>query len=248
MSTLFGNLNNDGLEESQDRLGGGFQPRSTDIYNMEIVLFYAGQSKEGAKSITIHAKDSTGLYRETIYITNKKGENFFLNRDDNSKKVPLPGFTTIDDICLAATGFPLASQEFTEKVFNLYDFDQKKEVPTKVMVALEVMGKTVSLGIQKVLEDKTAKNASTGEYEPTGESKETNSIAKVFHTESKVTMAEAREGKEAAFWDNWLERNKDQTYDKRKDKSGNGKPAAKAPPQAGGAGAAAPRASLFGKK
>jgi len=248
MSTLFGNLNNDGLEESQDRLGGGFQPRSTDIYNMEIVLFYAGQSKEGAKSITIHAKDSTGLYRETIYITNKKGENFFLNRDDNSKKVPLPGFTTVDDICLAATGFPLAAQEFEEKVFNLYDFDQKKEVPTKVMVALEVMGKTVSLGIQKVLEDKTAKNASTGEYEPTGESKETNSIAKVFHTESKVTMAEAREGKEAAFWDSWLERNKDQTYDKRKDKSGNGKPAAKAPPQAGGAGAAAPRASLFGKK
>lgn len=249
MSTLFGNLNNAGLEESQDRLGGGFQPRSTDIYNMEIVLFYAGQSKEGAKSITVHAKDVTGLYRETIYITNKKGENFFLNKDDKTKKVPLPGFTTADDICLAATGFPLAEQEFTEKVFNLYDFDAKKEVPTKVMCALDVMGKTVSLGIQKVLEDKTAKNAQTGDYEPTGESKETNSIAKVFHTESKVTMAEARNGSEAKFWDSWLERNKDQTYDKRSDKSGNGKPAAKAPPQAGGAaGSGAPRASLFGKK
>ena len=249
MSTLFGNLNNAGLEESQDRLGGGFQPRSTDIYNMEIVLFYAGQSKEGAKSITVHAKDATGLYRETIYITNKKGENFFLNKDDKTKKVPLPGFTTADDICLAATGFPLAEQEFTEKVFNLYDFDAKKEVPTKVMCALDVMGKTVSLGIQKVLEDKTAKNAQTGDYEPTGESKETNSIAKVFHTESKVTMAEARNGSEAKFWDSWLERNKDQTYDKRSDKSGNGKPAAKAPPQAGGAaGSGAPRASLFGKK
>ena len=249
MSNLFGNLSNAGLEESQDRLGGGFQPRSTDIYNMEIVLFYAGQSKDGAKSITIHAKDATGLYRETIYITNKKGENFFLNKEDNSKKVPLPGFTTVDDICLAATGFPLAEQAFEEKVFNLYDFDQKKEVPTKVMVALEVMGKTVSLGIQKVLEDKTAKNAATGEYEPTGESKETNSIAKVFHTESKVTMAEARNNSEAKFWDSWLERNKDQTYDKRKDKSGNGKPAAsKAPPQAGAPGATPATKSLFGNK
>lgn len=247
MSNLFGNLKNDGLEESQDRLGGGFQPRSTDIYDMEIVLFYAGQSQGGAKSITVHAKDATGVYRETIYITNKAGENFFLNKDDKTKKVPLPGFTTADDICLAATGFPLAEQEFTEKVFNLYDFEQKKEVPTKVMCALEVMGKTVSLGIQKVLEDKTAKNASTGDYEPTGESKETNTIAKVFHTESKVTMAEARNGSEAKFWDSWLERNKDQTYDKRTNKDGAGKPASKAPPQANGAGGAAPRASLFGK-
>lgn len=249
MSNLFGNLKSEGLEESQDRLGGGFQPRNTDIYNMEIELFYAGQSKEGAKSITIHAKDSAGKYRETIYITNKKGENFFLNKEDNSKKVPLPGFTTVDDICLAATGFPLAEQSFEEKVVNLYDFDQKKEVPTKVMVAVDLLGKTVSLGIQKVLEDKTAKNATTGDYEPTGESKETNSIAKVFHTESKLTMAEARNNSEAKFWDSWLERNKDQTYDKRKVKDGAGKPAAaKAPPQAGGAAAGAPRKSLFGNK
>jgi hypothetical protein len=248
MSNLFGNLKNDGLEESQDRLGGGFQPRNTDIYDMEIVLFYAGQAPSGAKSVTIHAKDATGLYRETVYITNKAGENFFLNKEDNKKKVPLPGFTTVDDICLAATGFPLAEQEFVEKVFNLYDFDQKKEVPTKVMCAPEVMGKTVSLGIQKVLEDKTAKNASTGDYEPTGESKETNTIAKVFHTESKVTMAEARNGSEAKFWDSWLERNKDQTYDKRTNKDGAGKPASKAPPQAKGAGGGTPRTSLFGKK
>ena len=249
MSNLFGNLSNAGLEESQDRLGGGFQPRASDIYTMEIELFYAGQSKEGAKSITIHAKDSAGKYRETVYITNKKGENFFLNKEDNSKKVPLPGFTTIDDICLAATGFPLAEQAFEEKVVNLYDFDQKKEVPTKVMVAVDVLGKTVSLGILKQLEDKTAKNAQTGDYEPTGETKETNNIGKVFHTESKVTMAEARNGAEAKFWDSWLERNKDQIIDKRKDKSGNGKPASKAPPQAGApAGGDAPKKSLFGQK
>ena len=248
MSNLFGNLNNDGLEKSEDRLGGGFKPRETNIFPMEIVLFYAGQSKDGAKSITIHAKDGDGVYRETIYITNKKGENFFLNKDDKTKKVPLPGFTTVDDICLAATGFPLAEQVFEEKVFNIYDFDAKKEQPTKVMVATEVMGKTVSLGIQKVLEDKTKKNDQTGDYEPTGESKETNSIAKVFHTESKVTMAEAREGKEAAFYHSWLERNKGQTYDKRKDKSGNGKPASKAPPQAGGGAAQGATKSLFGQK
>lgn len=250
MSNLFGNLTNSGLEESQDRLGGGYQPRNSDAYDMEIVLFYAGQAESGAKSITIHAKDSAGVYRETIYITNKKGENFFLNKEDNSKKVPLPGFTTVDDICLAATGFPLAEQQFEEKVVNLYDFDAKKEVPTKVMMAVEMLGKTVTLGILKQLEDKTAKNATTGDYEPTGESKETNNIGKVFHTESKVTMAEARNNAtEPKFFASWVERNKDQIIDKRKDKSGNGKPAAaKAPPQAGGAAAGAPKKSLFGNK
>ena len=244
----FGNLKSEGLEESTDRLGGGFQPRESNAYDFLIKAFYAGVADSGAKNVSIIVEDAAGEYRETIYVTNKKGENWFLNKDDNTKKVPLPGFTTIDDICLAATGFPLAEQVFTEKVFNIYDFDAKKEQPTKVMCALEVMGKTVSLGIQKVLEDKTKKNDQTGDYEPTGESKETNSIAKVFHTESKVTMAEAREGKEAAFYHSWLERNKGQTYDKRKDKSGNGKPASKAPPQAGGGAAQGATKSLFGKK
>lgn len=248
MSKLFGNLNNDGLEEAKDRLGGGFQPRSTNIYDMEIVLFFAGESKEGAKFVTVHAKDAAGLYRETVYITNKKGENFFLNKDDKTKKVPLPGFTTIDDICLAATGLPLADQEWEEKVFNIFDYDAKKEVPTKVMCCPAVMGQTVSLGIQEVLEDKTKKNDQTGQYEPTGESKKTNNIQKVFHTESKVTMAEARNGQEAKFWDSWLERNKDQVYDRTTSSKGNGGTAAsKAPPQAGGNGGTQ-RASLFGKK
>lgn len=249
MSNLFGNLTTSGLEESEDRLGGGFKPLNTDIYNVKVKVLYAGQADSGAKNCTVVAILPDGKeYRETIYITNKKGENFFLNKDDQTKKVPLPGFTTIDDICLAATGFPLAEQPFEEKVLKIYDFEQKKEVPTKVMVAVEVCDKEVSLAIQHVLEDKTKKNDQTGEYEATGETRELNQIAKVFHTESRVTMAEARSGQDAAFWDSWLERNKDKPYDKRKGAApGAGKPAGK-PPTAGGAGApAGGRKSLFGK-
>ncbi|MFR7882301.1 MAG: hypothetical protein ACLU5J_13140 [Christensenellales bacterium] len=37
-------------------------------------------------------------YTETIYITNKEGKNYFLNKQDPTKKVPLPGFTLIDDL------------------------------------------------------------------------------------------------------------------------------------------------------
>lgn len=251
MSNLFGNLTTTGLEESEDRLGGGFKPLSTDIYNVKVKVLYAGQAESGARNCTVVAILPDGKeYRETIYITNKKGENFFLNKDDQSKKVPLPGFTTIDDICLAATGFPLAEQTFEEKTLKIYDFDQKKEVPTKVMVAVDLCDKEVSLGIQHVLEDKTKKNDQTGEYEPTGETRELNQIAKVFHTESKVTMAEARAGQEATFWDSWLKRNKDQPYDRRKAGKSGAKPAGKPPVAGGAAGGGAPaggRKSLFGK-
>lgn len=256
MSTVnpFGNLTNAGLEESEDRLGGGFQPQKTGAYDVTIKAFYAGVADSGAKNVSVIAILPDGKeYRETIYVTNKKGENFFLNKDDNSKKVPLPGFTTIDDICLAATGFPLAEQSWEEKTIKLYDFDAKKEMNKAVMMATGVLGQPVTLGILQNLEDKTKKNDSTGEYEPTGETRTTNTIGKVFHTESKVTMAEARNAKtEGEFYVEWCKRNTAETIvDKRKDKgAGGGKPVQKAPPQAGGSAAAGAPAkkSLFGPK
>ena len=107
--SFFKNLSSDGLEEAQDRLGG-YQPLDTDIYHGVIKAMYAGQAASGAMNVTVIVDLNGKEYRETVYITNKNGENFFLNKQDKSKKVPLPGFTTIDDICLIATGSPLAEQ------------------------------------------------------------------------------------------------------------------------------------------
>ena len=126
--SIFGNLTNEGLEETTDRLGG-FQIRATDIYPATIKAAYAGQSEGGARSVTVVAELPDGEYSETIYVTNKKGENWFLNQNDKSKKVPLPGFTTIDDICLVTTGKPLSEQDSEEKVVKVYDYDEKKELP-----------------------------------------------------------------------------------------------------------------------
>ena len=252
--SLFGNLKSEGLEESQDRLGG-FAPLETDIYTGVVKAFYAGKSAGGAQSVSIILAVPGGKeYRETFYVTNKKGENFFINKQDQTKKVPLPGFTIVDDICLCTTGKPLAEQDAEDKVINLYDSDAKKELPKSVPMLMEVVGQTVSLGILKQLENKNVKNESTGEYEATAETRDTNATDKVFHTETKMTTVEARNGAETpAFWDGWLERNKGKTRDKRSIKEGeagatgapkaSGKPGA--PPQAGNA---APRASLFGKK
>lgn len=245
-NALFGNLTTDGLEETQDRLGG-FQPFDTDVYTGKIKAAYAGESSGGAKNITLLVDMPGGKeYRETVYITNKKGENFFLNKQDNSKKVPLPGFTIIDDICLIVTGKPLAQQEVEEKQFKVWDNEAKKELPKAVMMLTELVGQDIKLGILRNLENKSEKQGDS--YVATAATRETNNIDKVFHPEQNLTVAEARSGQEEAkFLDAWTERNKGQVRDKREIKEGEGGGTAGAP-KASNQTAAAPGKSLFPKK
>jgi hypothetical protein len=196
----------------------------------------------------VTAKDAQGKeYRETIWVTNRQNQNFYLDKNDKSKKVPLPGFTTIDDICLATTGKPLSEQPSEEKVVNIYDFEAKKEVPTTVKMLVEVLGKQVSLGIMKQLVNKQAKN-SAGVYEDTADTREENCIDKVFHHPSNLTIPEAKKGVQtAAFYPAWVEINSGKVRDKRSIKDGSsaqqgksGRPGS--PPQAN---SAKPTGSLF---
>lgn len=237
MNALFGSLTTEGLEESSDRLGG-FSPLSTAIYSGNIKLAYAGQSTGGARNVTLVIDCDGQEHRETIYITNKKGENFFLNKQDNSKKVPLPGFTTIDDLCLIVTGKPLAEQATEEKVVNVYDADAKREVPKSVPMLVDLLNQQASFAILKILENKSEKD-SNGNYVATAETRDTNSIDKVFHTATMMTVVEARQGAdEPKFYQSWDERNTGKVRDKRDIKDGAASGNAGRP----GANSAAPKA------
>jgi hypothetical protein len=246
--SLFANLSTAGLEETSDRLGG-FAVLESGILTGTIKAMYAGASTSGARFIALIVMAGSKEYKETVYITNKKGENFFLNKQDNSKKVPLPGFITIDDICLCTSGKPLAEQSAEDKVVELYDGTAQKMLPTSVPMLVDCLGKEISLGILKQLVNKNVKD-STGNYVATAETKEENTIDKVFHTESRMTTVEARNGAAApAFWAAWEEKNKGVTRDKRTVKDGQGGAVAGAPPQANGTTAPAGRGtSLFGNK
>jgi len=250
--SLFGNLKSDGLEESTDRLGG-FQAWETGIYTGPIKVAYAGQSASGARYVTLIVDHDGKEYHETIYITNKAGENWFLNKE-TKKKVPLPGFTIIDDTCLVTTGAALSDQESEEKMVKVYDVDAKKELPKSVPVLTGLTGKIVSLAILKTLENKSVKDTN-GVYNDTAETRFSNNIDKVFHTETKMTVAEARNGAESGtFWEAWDKKNKGVDRDKRTIKDGSagvaGKPGAAriqaGPPQAGSGYPA--RKSLFNAK
>ena len=250
--SLFENFSTDGLEESQDRIGG-FRVRETDAYTGKIKLAYAGKAaNSNAQSVTIVLELADGEYRETFWITNKDGQNFYLGKDDKTKKFPLPGFTIVDDVCLVTTNKPLAQMATEEKVINLYDPEQKKEVPTGVQMITELLGKEVTFGIQKHLRNKSKKNDATGKYDDIAETREENVTDKVFHHPSNLTVVEARKGiQTATFYGAWVERNRGQTQDRRSIKDGDasaqggrsGRPAG-GPPKAGEAATATK--SLFG--
>lgn len=247
MTNPFAKLSTAGLEATEDRLGGGFQARDSGAYDMVVAMMYAGQSEGGAHNVTVHLKDAKGEYRETIFITNKQGENFFLNKDDKTKKVPLPGFTVVNDMCLVATEAPLSEQVWEEKIVKIYDFDQKKEVPKGVLACTSMLDKPVTVGLIQTLKNKGEKQTD-GSYKDIAEERTEVNISKVFHTETKYTMVEVTAGAPTAdFYGKWVEKNTGVVIDKRTIKNGAGGKAVKSgPPTAGGSGDSTPKKSLFG--
>ena len=241
--SLFANVKNDGMEEVKDTLGGGGSfTVDSDIYQMEITVAYITQSASGAMAVNLEGKlDNGSDYRETIYVTNRNGETFF---EKDGKRVPLPGYTRINDICLIATEKEMVQQEHDNKTLALYDFESKKEVPREVPVLIDLVGQTVAVAIQKVRENKTKKNESTGKYEPINEAREKNEIVAVFHPELKVTVREAMDEREPDFWDKWIEKNQGEVYDKYKEVAQSGSSRARTASSSD----APARKSMFAKK
>lgn len=257
--SVFGNLKSEGLEETQDRIGG-FQVRETDAYLGTIKAAYAGASAGGARNVSvILTMPDGGEYNETIYVTKKTGENWFHPKDkdgklDTTKKVPLPGFAVINDICIVTTGKELFEQDSEEKIVKIFDYEERKELPKSVPMLIELIGQKFYAGIVKQTVDKSEKD-DAGDYQPTGDTREENTIEKVFHHPTMLTVNEARlaqEGKGPAenelFFGKWVEKNKGKTRDKSTkgaDGAKTGRPGSGAAPQAGAT--QKKTTSLFGK-
>jgi len=254
MTSLFGNLTTDGLEATEDRLGGNFGAIDTDVYTGKIKMAYAGQSAGGARSVTlILAGGDFGdrEYRETIYITNRKGENFYTK---DGKKNQLPGFIQMNHLCQVTVGKELHEMQGEDKMVNIYDPEQKKELPKSVPVLTELLGQEVSLAIVRSTESQTEKVGDAYVPKADGSTRDVNNIDKVFHTASKMTVHEAQARQKnpdtvPEFWDKWVERNKGVTRDKTTKAAGNGaagRPGGGAPQSGGNSTGQAPRSSLFG--
>lgn len=205
MSGLFGEGFSTKAQKEQD-----FSKRTvdSDVYEAEIKMAFAGQSKGGARSVTFQLKLSNGKdYSETVYVSNKEGKNVYVKDD---KEFYLPGFLLVNNIAIMATQknlFDLAEHVETRTV-KLYDYDAKRELPQDVPAIIPLIGKKVLVAIIEKEEPKTALNPTTGKYDPTGEYRIKNEMVKVFNAETKQTAPEMRDEKEAAVYGAWLEENK----------------------------------------
>lgn len=208
MSNPFASLSSTGLEVAQDTLGG-FAPIESGVYDAIIKIAFAGQSKGGAHNVTFHLDINGREHRETIYVTNKQGENFYLNKRDQTKKMPLPGFTMANNLALLATGFDLGNLAVEERVIKLWDKDAAGEINTKVNAFVDLTGKAIKVGIIQQIVDKNVDDG-TGKYVPSGETRNESVLDAVFHAESDRTVNEVKANGPAEFLGKWEAKNKGQ--------------------------------------
>jgi hypothetical protein len=222
-------FDNMGTEQHEEKARDfvGYTPHETDLYKAKVKLAYLSIAKSGARSIVFEFDlGNDKILKSNQLISNKKGENFFINKK-TQKKAPLAGFTVVDNLCFFATGQGLKGQRTEEKMLKLYNFELKKDVPTNVHVLVDLIDKEVGLAVWKTLENKQVEQ--NGEWVDTSEERTVNDIEKVLHPTNAATYQEFEEKKDPTWAANWAKRNRGQLRDKRSIKDGKG-----GPPKAGG--------------
>jgi hypothetical protein len=201
MTNLFGNAAAElqGTEKEKDVLGGrSLLP--TGVYDGALDVAYITTSEKGAKAFNLVLDIGGKKIRETVYVTNREGGVTYTK---DGKKFPLPGYSLINALSKLTVGKEIPQLAFEKKLVKVYDFDQRKEVAKEMDVAIELSGQLVKVGIENHRENKRAKDQA-GNYVPTAEVREFNTITRVFHTQTKQTAAEYNAQGPAEFHDAWV--------------------------------------------
>ena len=232
------------IAEEKDSVGGS-SVLDSGLYNATVTMAYLTKSQGGALGMVLTLKTDAGKdIRQTLWMTSgtaKGCKNYY--EDKNGEKHYLPGFNHANSLALLTCGKEISQLDTETKVVNVYSAEAKSEVPTKVEVPMDLLGKEIIVGLIKQTVDKTKKN-DAGVYEATGETRDENEIDKLFRARDRMTTAEIRaQAETAGFIDTWSAKFTGTVRDKSKGASGT----AGAPKAAGAPAAAAkkPTTSLF---
>lgn len=247
MNMLANLTTDDSIASEKDSVGGGSGPLASGLYPMTVAMAHISISAGGATGLVLSLKtEDNKEVRQTLWMTSgtaKGGKNYY---EKDGVKNYLPGFLLAQSLCLLAAGKEVSAVDIEDKVINLYNFDAKAEVPTKVKVVMDLLNKPVLVGMIKQTVDKNVKN-DAGVYVASGETREENEIDKLFHAESHLTTAEIKaKAEEPSFVNTWAAKHTGVTRNKAKGAAAGG--TAGAPRLAGAAGAPAvakPKSSLF---
>lgn len=217
MSILANLTTDNSIEPEVDSVGSGFRILDSGLYDLTIETAYVEVSSGGATGLNLSATTEDGAtVRQTLWMTSgtaKGGKNYY---ERDGKKNYLPGFIAARALCLLTVGKEIAEMDVEEKVIKVYDYDAKKELPTKVNMLVDLIGKEITAGILKQVVDKNVKDAS-GNYVPSGETREENEIDKLFRKRDGMTVAEIlNKAEEAQFKDTWLSKWEGQVKNKAK--------------------------------
>ena len=93
---------------------------------------------------------------ETIYISNKKGENWYPKQTVSGQETSPAGLHHRQRPGPGGHRPAALEQPFEDKILNVYDPEQRKEVPKSVSVMVDAIGKPVSVAVLNVLENKAS--------------------------------------------------------------------------------------------
>lgn len=215
MNMLANLASDDAIAPEKDSIGTS-GPAESGLYTHTISMAYLTKSQGGAMGLVLSLKDSNNReVRQTLWMTSgtaKGGKNYY---EKDGERHYLPGFNLANSLCLLAAGKEIAAMEPEQKVVNVYSYEAKAEVPTKVDVLMDLLGKEIITGLIKQTVDKTKKNDTTGIYEPTGETRDENEIDKFFRASDRMTTAEIRaQADSAVFINSWEQKWTGKTRDR----------------------------------
>lgn len=235
--TLFNNITTDNtIADEKDSLGGN-RALESNAYDFTIKLAYVQVAASEAMGVVLELESSNGQkLKVTEWVTSGKEKGCKNYYERNGEKHYLPGFNNINAVCLLALGKELKDMEHEEKMIPLYNKEQKKEIPTKAPVLVDLIGGKITLGVLREIHNKTKWNDATKTRDVVEGTVEQNSVDKVFRTSDRKTVAEVRgQVEEAQFYAQWTEKNAGKDRDKTKAAAGGngtaGAPAATKPKQ-----------------
>lgn len=243
MSLLANLASDDSIANEKDSVGGS-GPLESGVYPVTITMAHINKATSGALGLVLTMKtEDNKEVRQTLWMTSGTAKGCKNYYEKAGEKHYLPGFTHANAVCLLASGKEISALDTEQKVINLYSPEAKAEVPTKVDVVMDLLGKEVIVGLIKQTVDKTKKN-DAGVYEATGETRDENEIDKFFRAKDRMTTAEIRaQAEEAVFINTWETKWAGNTKDRAK---GAAAGLAGVPKLGGAPASKKPTTSLFG--
>lgn len=248
MSNIFANKKSVKSEKVEDDYIGGGGVLDTDIYPAKIKYAYIGKAaNSNARNLTLSLLINGSEVTRSIWMTNRDGDVTYKDKKTKEEK-NLPGFNQVNSLAMLLLSKEIGELDVEEKTLNLYDFDAKKEIPQAVDCFVDLHDLELQVAIQRQTVDKTEKNESTGDYEPTGETRDVNEFIKFFPAERLVTISEvahfveslggtfdevladgdlgkaiSKMEEDGSYATKWLEKNRGETWDRSTGKKKEGK-------------------------